>query len=388
MSFFLRFKHIIRKFFQKHTLGRIAAFIATAAALIAILSWLGVNPVLNNRKNVVKSNLLIEQILEFTEKVNKAQTISNSKSDFDDMVISKYNEQIKQYSGNSPIDHLVKFRTLVMTGIYYQNKGEFKHAISYYQRAISIGLPIADVNVCIADLHYDLAIVDLIRKDRLHIDNANMQLYLSIDEETKTIFTKVKNELENAEKFEYLDDKMRFAVGTIPLEKVNHRKSQINNVLEGSIEIFINNYYEAFYVIDWYEKINSKDRAKLEQIVPMKEHILETAMNIADRAVSEHSGNEKKSLKDMINEASEKVNLYGDEYGARRLLKKATELYPDSAIAHYNYGNFLFNFFRKREGFDEAEKHLRKALALDPGLRYAQITLDRIEYMKTNPLNY
>lgn len=86
----------------------------------------------------------------------------------------------------------------------------------------------------------------------------------------------------------------------------------------------------------------------------------------------------KKPLAEYLLNASQFVNIRGDEELAERELREAIKQYPSEAEAHYVYGNFLYNFFRKRRGLDQAENELRIAIKLNPKHGRAHYDLGRV----------
>lgn len=86
----------------------------------------------------------------------------------------------------------------------------------------------------------------------------------------------------------------------------------------------------------------------------------------------------KKPLAEYLFNASQFVNFRGDEESAERELLEAIKQYPGEAEAHYVYGNFLYNFFRKRRGLDQAEKELRIAIKLNSKHGRAHYDLGRV----------
>jgi hypothetical protein len=361
---------------------RAAASTRKVAVFAAVVSVWGLVTGCTTGKHASDPGVLIARIMKYADDMNPPARKTEADSLVEKQMVENFDECQKNHPGKTRYDVMVRARMCLMRGLYCQSRGRYTEAMSWYRSARSFRLPVADPSLCIADLHYDLVLVDLLRKDSLYIDTLHNTVRLSVDSDTKIILERVKTEFDNSHRYKRLDDTYRFETGTVPSARVRHRETQIREVLDGNGALYIDTYHEAAGVIGWYEKIHPNDTAGMHRIQPLKER-LARAMDFGKRAASDIC-QPQTTLQQLIDKASIRTNYYDDEYGGRYLLTRAAELFPDSARARYNLGYFLFCFFRLQDGLDEGEMHLRKALELDPGMESARTTLDTIEKIRRN----
>jgi len=205
--------------------------ITFAANLTAILDYFNIHLEL---KKSPSSNEVKNELLDFSDKT------------FTDLFLMKSVNNITIMKNNCVEEYAIydKRRASCLTyiGQFYGSLFQYRSALNCLEEANEIDPKISDPYFAIGNIYYDLAIVDLIKREKYYIYPDNMSVILYPDDKSKNLFNKILEEYRLGETYasNYYDLNLS-PMFLISWTTVTYRKQQINDVLRGSSYISINN---------------------------------------------------------------------------------------------------------------------------------------------------
>ena len=228
-----RYCHIHQKQHRRRLIIRVTAILAALAAVIAfvanisqITSFLIQLP--RSTPTVIPSSELVEELLDYSGTVQADPEVTGL-TIFENMTLQKEKE-CKEDRHNSAC--------WIILGQMYVTQLKYREALDAYTISYEINPKMADPHYATGNLHYDLAMLDLIRKERFAIDADNLAFTVYPDEDSAVLFAEVINQFSQGDSYQSFQDlypSAEFILTTMYI--VEHRRGQINDFLSGSTTI-------------------------------------------------------------------------------------------------------------------------------------------------------
>lgn len=242
--------------------GTLLVIVAVVANFAQISQWLGISP--PKLTSQLSSTELIENLLDVSE------VVSAKRKEW--VQLEEYIRNQEQMCKEGHHD-LGEIRCWVVLGQWYSAANKNRQALQYFTRAYEINPKIADPYYARGNVYYELALIDLIRKQKFSIDSDKLDCVLTPDEQSKVLFSRVMNEYEQGERYptvQDIDPSSRLMVTS--LHVVGHRKRQIMDVTKGGKTIRLHRL-ELLRLMTWIPAIYPDDKALNDRAVKLTENL-------------------------------------------------------------------------------------------------------------------